>query len=205
LTNSYLQIKKQREAYETQKGEIVFGLLGGTVLLMFGILNNWPVNGASKFFTVLSLAIMLTGIFLILSGIVVPVLLKQPYKGFVFIGKKIGEGILISILTVIYLIMVIPVGLFMRKKSKDSGFLAWSGKFPYEERKFEEIKHKNSENIDNTIRSSFLRNIYKIFGTLIRNKRFFLIPAAIILVVLGLILFFAASNIIFNFFIYTLF
>lgn len=205
MTDSYLQTKKQREAYEEQKGEIVFGLLGGTVLLLAGILNTWPIRGIFGLTDIICLVIIFAGICFVLLGIAAPALLKYPYKGFIFIGEKIGEEVLLIILSLIYLVLIIPVGLIMRKKRKSLGFFTWSGEFPYKEKTFEEITESGSKDIDTTIKSSFLRNIYKLFGTFIRNKSFFLVPAAVILVLLGLILFFAASNIVFNFFIYTLF
>lgn len=206
MTNSsYLQTKRQRDAYENQKGEIVFGLLGGFILLVFGIMNNWPICGSFNVFAIMSYIIISIGLILILLGIVTPALLKLPYRGFVFIGKKIGSALLLVFLTVIYLIMVLPVGLIMRKKHINLGFLTWTGDFPYEETAFEAIKDRVQQDFEGSIKSPFLRNIYKLFGTLVRNKRAFLIPATVILVLLGLILFFAASNVVFNFFIYTLF
>lgn len=203
--SSYLQIKQRREVYEDQKGEIVFGLLGGFILLLFGIMNNWPIYGSFNLFAIMSLAIIATGLCLIFLGIVAPSLLRLPYKGFVFIGKKIGNALLLVFLTVIYGVMVLPVGLIMRKKRKSLGFFSWSGDFPYKETSFEEIETAENNGFEGSIKSPFLKNIYKLFGTLVRNKRAFLIPAAVILVLLGLILFFAASNVVFNFFIYTLF
>jgi len=206
LTNSsYLQTKQQREAYENQKGEIVFGLLGGFILLVFGIMNNWPIYGSFNVFAIMSYIIISIGLILILLGIVAPALLRLPYKGFVFIGKKIGSALLLLLLTVIYGLMVLPVGLFMRKKRKHLGFFTWTGNFPYEETSFEAIKDWDKTDAEGSIKSPFLKNIYKLFGTLVRNKRAFLIPATVVLVLLGLILFFAASNVVFNFFIYTLF
>jgi len=205
LTNSYLQKKKQHEAYEDQKGEIVFGFIGGTIILLSGILNNWPVYGSFNLYAVMSIVFIAIGLCLLLLGFIAPALLKWPYKGFVSIGKKIGEAIFLVLLAVIYFIMVIPVGLIMRKKRRSLGFFTWNGDYPYEEKAFEKIGTGGEKDIDSAIKSPFLKNIYKFFGTLVRNKRFFLIPAAVILVLVGLILFFAASNIVFNFFIYTLF
>lgn len=205
MTDSYLQEKQQRKAYEDQKGEIVFGLLGGFILLVFGIMNNWPIYGSFNLFAIISYVFITIGLCFILLGIIAPSLLRLPYKGFVFIGKKIGNSLLLVFLTVIYIIMVVPVGLIMCKKHKDLGFIAWSGEFSYEEKAFEEIGTDVKKDVAGSIKSPFLKNIYKLFGTLVRNKRAFLIPAAVVLVIVGLILFFAASNIIFNFFIYTLF
>jgi len=205
LTDSYLQKKQQREAYENQKGEIIFGLLGGFILLFFGIMNNWPVYGSFNLFEIMSLALIASGLCLILLGIIAPALLRLPYKGFVFIGKKIGSVIFFVFLTIVYGVIILPVGLIIRRKRKNLGFLTWSGDFPYEEKAFEEIRTGDTNNADSSIKSPFLKSLYDLFGTLVRNKRAVLIPAAIVLVIIGLILFFAASNIIFNFFIYTLF
>lgn len=205
MIDSYLEKKQQREAYEDQKGEIVFGLLGGFILLVLGIMNNWPIYGSFNVFAVMSYLIITVGLCLILLGIVAPAFLRLPYKGFVLVGKKIGSAVLMVLLTVIYGVIVLPVGLFVRKKRKHMGFYTWTGDFPYEETAFEVIKDRAQQDFESSIKSPFIRNIYKLFGTLVRNKRMFLIPAAIVLVLLGLLLFFAASNVVFNFFIYTLF
>jgi len=207
LTDSYLQKKKQREAYEDQKSEIIFGLLAGTVLFLFGLLYPFPVDPLLKFtvYNVISIGLINIGLCMILLGIIVPAFLELPYKGFVFLGKKIGEAILLIFLAVTYFIIVLPVGLIIRKRRSSLGFFTWSGDYPYEEKSFEKIGAGGGMDIDSTKNFPLLENIYKLFGTLIRHKRSFLIPIVIILLLLGLILFFAASNIVFNFFIYTLF
>jgi hypothetical protein len=205
LTNSYLQTKRQREAYEEQKGEIVFGLLGGFLLLVLGIVNNWPIYGSINVYAIMSYIIIAIGLCFLLLGIIAPALLGLPYKVFVFIGKKIGSAILIILLTIIYGVMVFPVGVFMRKKRKRTGFFTWTGNFPYEETSFQTIRTDDKKNAGSSIKLPFLKSLYNLFGTLIRNKRTFLIPTTVVLVLLGLILFFAASNVVFNFFIYTLF
>jgi len=205
LTDSYMKNKKQREEYEEQKGEIIFGFFGGTVILLAGIMNSWPVYGSLNLYAVVSLVFIAIGLCLLLIGFIAPALLKLPYKCFVFIGKKFGEAVLLIFLAVIYFIMVIPVGFILRRKRRSLGFFTWNGDYPYEEKAFEKIRTDGGKDINSTIKSPFLKNIYNFFGTLVRNKRAVLIPAAIVLVIIGLILFFAASNIIFNFFIYTLF
>lgn len=205
MTESYLQAKRRREACEEQKGEIVFGLLGGFLLLVLGVMNNWPIDRQFGFFTVMSYVFIAAGLCFILVAVVVPALLKWPYKGFVFLGRKIGGAVLMVLLTVIYGLIVLPVGLLFRHKRKQAGFYSWTGSFPYKDASFETMGAKEQKGFESPVPAQLPGKIYMLFETLVRNKRVFLIPAAVLLILLGLILFFAASNIVFNFFIYTLF
>lgn len=205
MTDTYLEIKQQREAYKELKGETIFGHLFGFILFWAGILINLPIYGSNLINVIICISIISIGLISILFAIIVPTFLRWPYKAFMYIGKKIGSVIFLLLLAVIYLSLVLPVGLIKKKKRKNYGYFTWNSDFEDDENTFEDIKILDNMNINYRTKSSFLRNIYILFGTLVRNKRIFLIPAAVTLVIVGLMLIFTASNIIINFFIYTLF
>lgn len=205
MTNTYLEIKNQRDEYEETKGETIFGLFFGFVLILAGLFNNLPVYGSISLNVVICIVILSTGLLLMLMAVAVPSVLKYPYKGFVFLGKLIGRAVFLVLLTLIYIVLVLPVGLFIRRKRKDFGFQNWNNKYVGKDTAFENINTTGIEGVDEISKRSFLRNIYNLFSLFIRNRRLPLIPVAIILILLGLILFFISSSVVFNFFIYTLF
>lgn len=201
MKNLYLSIKEKRQSAEDLKNQILFGLMFGPLLFVFGAVFYFSVSGL---YEIIFVCTSFTGLILICLGILIPSALNAPYKAITFFGNKIGNVIFKAILTVIYVFLIIPVGFLGKKKRTKYGLYEWDDKFSGKETAFVRTADYKEKNLDTVVVFPKLLNIYRLLGRIIKNKWFIIIPTTILLIILGLIYFFAATNVV-SFFIYTMF
>lgn len=200
MTETFIEKYSKKKVIEERNNEILFGLIGGTLLSSGGFLKFLTSEGPLMYGCIV---VCVLGICVFLVAIIVPSVLKYPCKAFLFLGNKTGTIVFTVVLTVVYSVLILPVGLLLRNRRQRYGFYCWEGSFCEDETAFETLKtHKSTES--GFTRSSFLWSLYRVFGTVTHNKRYFLIPAIIILVLAGAILFFVSSNVV-VYFVYPLF
>lgn len=205
MTEPYLEAKKHRDEYTETKGETLFGLFFGFLLFLAGIFNNLPIFGSNMRNAVLCIVILSSGLLLMVIGVAVPSALKWPYKGFVILTKAIGNTVFFVVLTVVYSVFILPVGIFWRRSRNAHHFFEWKKGYNGPNSTFLSFRDKDKAPVSEKQRHPFIRTIVDIFGTFVANKRISLVPVLVILVLLGLLLFFVSTSTVFNFFIYTLF
>lgn len=198
MAESYLERKKRRDDMEELKNETIFGLMGGILLMLVGAVNWLMATGLREVACVCSFAL---GFLAFALAIAVPSLLKYPYKAFRFLGNAAGKAVFAAVLTVFYFLLVFPIGLFLRRKREEQGYFTWNAAQPKPRSTFLGIPRAAGSKAG---KASYFGILYNLVSGFVTNGKAVLIPVVVILVILGLILFFVSSNVI-TAFIYTIF
>jgi len=195
-----MERKKQSDAFEELKSQIIFGLMGGAILMAAGALN-WlsSYKGPRE---IACICIFTLGAVFFLLAVIVPSLLKYPYKAFRFFGNTVGKAIFAAMLAILYFLFIFPVGLFLRRKREAQGYFAWDGAPPQPRSMFADIVQTHGP--PHAAKASYFGILYKLLSVFAANRKYILIPAVIVLAIVGLILFFVSSNVM-TAFIYTIF
>lgn len=203
LIDSYNEKREERLNYKQLKDLIAFGFFFGLVITFIGFTESLCYTSWLKRFFY---GVFILGLSIIIISLAFPILLKYPYRGFELIIRKISNFVLKLLLAVLYCVMVIPVGLIFRKKKQLYGFYEWDNSFEAVNiQYFSDIHYKPNEKANKSIsKYSFLRTLKSIFGTLIQNRFYIVIPLALFIIVLSFVLLFVASGVA-PYFIYSLF
>jgi len=200
LAETYLTKKKRSDAVEEEKNRIIFGLMGGIILIAFGALNWLSATGLWEIACVCLAAL---GLLLVMLAVVVPAFLKYPYKAFRFFGNTAGKVVFAVVLAVLYFVFILPVGLILRRKREAQGYFTWKNTPPKPQSLFVAVTQTDGSATKKR-KASYLGITYQLFSVFAGNRKYILIPVVIILVIVGLVLFFVSSNVM-TAFIYTLF
>jgi len=200
MKKTYIELKKDKDILEEEKNQIIFGLMGGIILMVLGALN-WLTSGPGVW-EIVCICIAALGAVFFLLAIIVPAFLKYPYKAFRAWGNFVGKILFSFVLAILYLLFIFPVGLFLRRKREEQGYFTWDGTPPPPHSIFADLTQ--SENQARTTKASYLGILYRLLALFAANRKYILIPAVIVLVIVGLILFFVSTNVVTGF-IYTLF
>lgn len=198
---SYIRKQKEFEKDKITKDMGLFGIVGGVVLFGVGglnYLNNTGIVG-TIWFVVASI-----GFALIALGLIVPDILVRPYNVLLGITSVIGNTIFRVLLLFVYYILIVPFGMITKKKREQYGYLSWDNdeNLTLINTSFDEWDESEAQNKRKS--NGMLTVFINVIGMMIERKQIFMIPAIIVLVILGLLLFFASSTVLAPF-IYTLF
>jgi len=191
MNNKYIDKVKTKNQKKELISNYIFGLFFGfstTLIFIFRLLYK-KINFLSWF----DVLFILFGILCILLATINPRfrLLSNIRKKVTSIFNFIGEKLLDVILIIVYIIFVIPVGLFMKKKilkTKDQ-----SSNFSIYKKSTDLDYNKNSKRY----------SILKIF-TIFSSGYFYMIPLIIILIIISILVVLISSSV-FTPLIYTLF
>lgn len=201
MIDLYLNTKDRREQSEALKNYILFGLLFGWVLIVACIIGFFSVRGALE---ILFVTGVLFGILLVCSAVLVPALLRIPYTVVSTITEKIGNILFKVVLSVVYIVIIAPVGMLVKKKRKQYRLYRWDEEYLGEDSCFVASDAQGDKKPKSTTSFPKMMSAYRLFGLIVKNKWSVLIPVTTLLILLGLILFFASTNVV-SFFIYTMF
>lgn len=181
---------------------IIFGCTLGTLLSVVGAVRGFLLFGPWQ---PVWQGIMWLGAAALLVSLILPSLWTLPEAGVRRVTSKIGHGVFVALLCVLYFVMICPVGFWLRWRRGTAPIYAWEGKSPAPD---EGWRTKSTIVIaDNLVRLRSRRLIFGPFAVIsffIRHRSYFLIPLVIILIVMGLTLFFVQTSVLAPF-IYTLF
>ena len=194
----YMHDRKERLEDEAIGNYAVFGQLGGLIISLMCFMK-W-LTTYNTLMSYILLALTAFGLYMMITGVIVPQSLNWIYRPFSIFGNKIGEIIFDVLLLIVYFVFVLPVGLFMRRKNHEYLYAEWDDKYPFDERSgFTVWKSSASSS-----KGGMLGTSARIIQMLMMNGKYIFIPAVIILIALGIILFFVSSSVMAPF-IYTLF
>lgn len=200
---SYLQRLKQRQQLTDLKEQIVFGLTLGWLLTLVGGFHYFFVIGTSERFWQL---IFYLGILLVSLAILLPspiALLQKPLQT---VTQKIGEVLFSLILILNYFLLILPVGILLRRLQKSTSFYTWTHERLPEAGGW--IDWRSQESIktfqQGTKKRSLLLQLAWVVAYFFRGGHYLLLPVLVLLLVLSLILFFIKASALAPF-IYTLF
>ncbi len=201
MTNSYINKINQKKEKENLRQAILFGQGTGVVILIIAGLKFLDIISPQT--ELILKCLMIIGVILIITGIVFPYVLYYPSKWFKKIINKFFLAILLCILTIVYLLLLVPIGLITRKKwAQQYGFFSWN-------QQRNDIKWKGFSNRENRIKNNSKRQnrisaIMATIGYFVERKNFILIPLLCMLLLISLLFFFVTSSIVTPM-IYTLF
>lgn len=200
---SYLQRLKQRQQLARLKEQIVFGLtLGWLMTLVGGFHYFFALNSHESLWKMLFyLGMGLIAISIILPGAIA--LLQVPLRK---VTEKIGEKIFLLILLASYFLFILPVGVLFRRQQTNYSFYAWQDKFINQVEGW--MKWESQEDIQplqpGAKKRPLMIQLAWVVAYFLRNGHYLLIPVLVLLLVLGLIMFFIKASALAPF-IYTLF
>jgi len=187
----YLERKKQNDEKELEKNHIIFGLMAGFILIVVGFLLWLTVT--SRLWAMMLLCVIGLGGVLLLLAIIAPALLKFPCKAFRAWGKLMGRVIFTAVLVMVYFLLIVPVGLGMRRKQENQGYAQWNETPPKLCSTFCAMPNINPTQAEKT---SYFNIVQKLLALFVASKHYLMIPALIIMVLLGLVFFFTTSNVV---------
>ncbi|WP_375494483.1 DUF5989 family protein [uncultured Nostoc sp.] len=200
---SYLQRLKQRKHLAQLKEQIVFGLtLGWLMTLVGGFHYLFVINTHDNLWKVL----LYIGIGLIAISIILPSAISLFQNFLQKLTEKIGEKIFILILLASYFLFILPIGVLLRRQKTNNSFYAWQDKIMDQVEGW--IQWENREDIQplqpGAKKRPLMLQLAWVIAYFIRNGHYLLIPVLVLLLVLGLIMFFVKASALAPF-IYTLF
>lgn len=143
--------------------------------------------------------VIVIGFLLVAIGVISPLLIKKLTEIIKKVFSFAGDIILKVILLPVYLILTVVNAFTGKKYSAEFGFINW------EERNsvttaYSDFITSGEGKYKHTITSTIIR----VLSFLVNNRMFVLVPIVLLLMILGVIMFFASSSVIFSF-VYTLF
>ena len=107
---------------KTEKGDMrKFGIIVGIILLIIGAWIFWKEEETFKYF-------MGIGLFLLLSGICIPLYLKKVYWVWMVLATILGWFMTRVILSLLFYLIITPIGLISRLFGKQFVELKWDKK-----------------------------------------------------------------------------
>lgn len=193
MTEYMRELKKRRQLEQTKNSSFC-GQLGGVLLIGYG-LSGWLK--CDREWDILFLGLTAAGAVMLLLGLLIPDVLNGPCKIFMCFGNTIGKIVFSLLLAVVYVVIVFPASLVWRKKRAEFGF-ADSGELSRDtglKQGFGAWDYEGSQRTG---------GILRVFGYFVDRKDYLLLPLIVILVGIGIVLFFVSSSVAAPF-IYTLF
>lgn len=202
----YLKRLEGRREVAAIKRHIVFGMVIGWAVTLYSLFKYRYVPNVND---TLWYTMIYVGIAILAISILVPTLLDWPERIWMFAARIIGKVIFTTMLTVIYYLLITPIGLIWKALKGSAPFYSWDST----------IAPANMEGwVPKTIPAEIqtgkitarkkqrylLTEPARVVGFFIRQGHYILLPTIIIIIMLGLLMFFVQSSTLAPF-IYTLF
>jgi hypothetical protein len=201
MTNTYLERRESRLAFHALKREIIFGMVISTMLLGIGAWRYYVVIDATD---ALWGPIAVLGALGLLLAVVFPSFWRGPEKALSFVLRKVGGVLFTVLLTVIYAGLVSPVGWALRRIKGADPIYAWEGASPAGMEGWHPKEVLFEANVGRRGKPSLARRFVNVLQFFVRRGHFVFLPTLVILLALGMVLFFVKSSALAPF-IYTLF
>lgn len=192
MIDNYIIKKQKRIKASKEKDNYIFGFCFGLFIVLINI-YFFLTTPDIKIFNIINLSFILLGVIFILLAIIYPNSLDFIHNK---ILKKlincIGKIIFSILLIFIYFILVLPVGLIIKRKERKNN-------------KQSNTNFYSCTDINNfQNRKKGIYNILQVFRLFANERYALMIPIIIVLIIIGLLLIFVQSSVITPF-IYTLF
>ncbi len=111
--------ERSSSAAERKKELRGFGITLGVAFIVLGLFLMWRASRHATETPSLSYIFQGVGALIALLGIVAPALLYYPHKGWSFLGEKLAWINTRILLTLVFILFIIPLGLFFKLLGKD--------------------------------------------------------------------------------------
>jgi hypothetical protein len=197
----YLQRRAARTACEALKREMIFGLALSTLMLALGLWRYLFVLDARDAVWGTVAAVGALGL---LAAVVFPAAWIPVERAMSRAAKLIGGWLLNAILAVVYLLLIAPLGWALRRLKGSDPIYAWRGDAP---RSMEGWRPKEvlfETRVGQTGKPNVARRFLGVLQFFATRGHYVYLPTLVILMSLGLVLFFVKSSALAPF-LYTLF
>lgn len=201
MPTTYLARRAARLAHEALKREIIFGMVISTMLLAAGLWCYYIVVGANDR---LWQAVAMLGAVGWLAALVFPVLWKGPEQLLGAVMRKLGGFLLGALLALVYGMLITPVGWLIRLVKGADPIYAWDGPAPAGMEGWQRKEVLFETNAGPAGKPNLLRRLLSVLRFFAERGHYVFLPVLIILIALGMVLFFVQSSALAPF-IYTLF
>ncbi len=201
MIDEYINNKKYKDEKNTLKEEIYFGQILGFIIIILSTFNFF--NTTNLMVSNLMIYTIILGVSLVIVGLIFPYFLYYPSKVLKYITNKIFYFIFLVILFVLYILLVLPVGMFTQKKLRIKyGFYKWNDKAIENMVGFKKSDIKYIDYSKN--KKNKLKNVIEIIMYFVTSKQYLFLPLLFLLIIIGLLFFFVTSSVVAPM-IYTLF
>ena len=198
---NYLDRRAARVAALELKHQIVFGYAIGVGLLLLGFVRCYLVINARH---ALWHAVMWAGVVVLLLTLILPSIWTLPERWFRWLTGKVGHCVFQLLLAVSYYLVITPAGWWLRHQKGSDPIWEWTNSPP----EVESWREKTSALITHLGTSKNRRFLlwqpFMVVSFFLKHRMYILVPSVVVLIVLGLILFFVQTSALAPF-IYTLF
>lgn len=196
MTDRFIDRCTRREARKSLDQNIVFGLVFAIALLAAGAWLHWFSPEASRETGPTLLAI---GATVLIITLVIP----SAWTPFARLLRQVagyaGHFLLVLVLSAIYAALFVPVGLWLRSRG-DNPIVEWQGGSAVTKEGWRNVDRATPSGASGTAH----RGVFAVLSYFIQRGNWFFLPVLILLISLGLLLFFVQSSV-FAPFIYVLF
>jgi hypothetical protein len=202
---NYLENLACRRKKAALKNQAAFGILSGTLMILFG---GWNYYLVITELDVLWQGILAIGVVLFSLGIGCPALLQRPYELFNWAGGLVGKAIFTMAISCIYFGLVFPLGLLARWKMERNPFQYWDEKPPcstvisWEDKSLEEQKYNYLPGRESKL--GFYLFFLNVISFFFKKRYIIIIPSLVVLIIIGIMFFFIQGSVLAPF-IYTVF
>lgn len=197
-TDAYTEARKMRLLLDEIRRSAAFGQIIGTAAGLYGWFGYTIGTAHSDAFY---LAFGVAGALILLAGIACPLVLARPAAVFQNVMGKFGHLIFSVLLGIIYIVLLSPLARFTRASLRFPA-ARWQGDaaqgFGWQRRSVRSALTSDSSG------NGLPATIAGVLRHFARHGQWFLLPLLVLLLALGLLLFFAQTSVIAPF-IYTLF
>lgn len=199
---SYLARRSERLAFEDLKKMTIFGIAIST---MFAVIGGWNYFFVIKANDLLFGTMAVAGVLGWIVTLVLPSLWTMPERALGFLMRKVGGAVFAVLLTIVYGVLFVPVGMALRKFSGSGPIATWDAAPPAAGLEGWQPKEVVFEaQIGRVGKANLLRQFVGVVQFFVRRGLYIFLPTLIALLAAGLALFFVKSSALAPF-IYTLF
>jgi hypothetical protein len=189
----YLERLEKRKGEQRLQAQAVFGVIGGGLLFSIAGFKYFYLGGGIE---QLWAFLCLTGGVLILTGFFYPPALAPVLKVYLRLGNSIGSLILSILLILIYFLVITPGGAIVKKLRGTTPFYRWDTTPPEPiegwSAKIIQVEEKPASRTSK--KRYLLAQPILIITYFIRYKNFVFIPVLLLLITIGLLMFFITTS-----------
>ncbi len=191
-SSGYLDRRWARMRREELDRQILFGFAMGGTTFVLGFVHGLLVSGVDG---PLWRGLETGGLVAIAAAVLLPSVWTWPERVVRTVATALQKAVLYLLLAVVYVLLVCPVGCMLRWSRGTGPILAWNSVPPLNA---EGWRKKTIETTGGRIaargRQSPLRLGVSVLAFFLKRKQFWLVPALVLLLVLGLLVFLVQSS-----------
>jgi len=194
--SGYLKRLRQRETDMSLKRVATLGVVGGLLLILLpGMRYLFKAEANND----LCRTLMIVGAALLCLGLFLPHILKPIEKPIYGATSWIGKIIMTVLLGVLFLVFVTPVGLAIRALKGKAPFFRWGMEKNPDQDRFEgwvdKISNADKRAVNDKVTAkNLLLQPFSVVSYFVSQGQWAMIPVLILLLMLGLLLFFAQGS-----------